>query len=55
LIYLSRETSEGVINEIYNAVSAQPGVVGQAAAYTLWYISIGGTMLPNPAKYGLSF
>jgi hypothetical protein len=55
LIYLSRETGEGIINEIYNTVSTQQGVVCQAAAYTLWYISIGGTMLPNPAKYGLSF
>jgi hypothetical protein len=55
LIYLSRETGEGVINEIYNTVSTQQGVLGQAAAYALWYISIGGTILPNPAKYGLSF
>ena len=55
LIYLSKETDEGVIKEIYEIVSSQQGVLGQAAAYALWYMSIGGTAMPSPAKYGLAF
>ncbi len=52
LIYLARETDEGTIKEIYEVISTQPGVVRQAAVYALWYISIGGTQMPSPAKYG---
>jgi HEAT repeat protein len=55
LIYLSRETDEGVVKEIYDVISSQHGVLLQAAAYSLWYISIGGTGIPSPAKYGVSF
>jgi hypothetical protein len=55
LIYLSRETDEGVINEIYDTVSTQQGILSHAASYSLWYISIGGTPMPSPVKYGYTF
>ncbi len=55
LIYLTRETDEGVIKGIYEVISTEQGVVCQAALYTLWYMSIGGTPMPSPAKYGYSF
>jgi hypothetical protein len=55
LIYLAKETDEGVIKAIYEVVTTQPGVLCQAALYALWYMSISGTAMPSPAKYGYSF
>jgi HEAT repeat protein len=55
LIYLSRETDEGIIREIYEITYNEQGPLRQAALYALWYISIGGTAMPSPVKYGFSF
>ena len=55
LIYLNKETDEGIIRSIYEVIYNQQGTLHQAALYSLWYISVGGANIPSPVKYGYSF
>lgn len=55
LIYLSNATDEVIIRSIYEVAYTQEGILRQAALYFLWYISISGEVMPDPAKYGYSF
>ncbi|MGD0002756.1 MAG: HEAT repeat domain-containing protein [Anaerolineaceae bacterium] len=55
LIYLSKTSDEGIIRSIYEVAYTQEGILRQAALYYLWYLSISGVAMPDPAKYGYSY
>ena len=52
LDYLKRTPTEGIVNQLYQAMHRDDPELREASFQALWEIGASGVKLPNPAQFG---